>query len=349
MDNEGCKNLEKQLKSDALHTKLVIWGASDKSKKVLEWLISKQISVYGFIDRDYINIKEYKGYLVYGPEKLAEEKFFVYVALQADYEDVIKWLHKLNYKEFTDYWYPRRVIKLDGMTNYQDLYGNCLVSENCNPIQVKLRDGGKVQIMSKRLDSSTEIASEGRSVIKIGRGIQVKRNTVFSATNGNIEIGEKCKFDEDVLLRVSCGGKILLGDYCSVQRQCIFVASFDAKILLGKDCMISYSVYLRAGNSHNMIDLNTGEHLDSKSNRDVVLGEHVWCGMRATIMNGVKIGSGSTVGANSFVCKKEFGQNCCLAGNPVHVIRKKTAWMRDGVRMHEDVEDYRDYIYCDQD
>ena len=69
--------------------------------------------------------------------------------------------------------------------------------------------------------------------------------------------------------------------------------------------------------------------------------------MRATIMNGVEIGSGSTVGANSFVCKKKFPANCCLAGNPAKVLREQTAWIRDGVIMHEDVEDYLDFIYDD--
>lgn len=62
-------------------------------------------------------------------------------------------------------------------------------------------------------------------------------------------------------------------------------------------------------------------------------------------MNGVVIGSGSTIGANSFVCKKQFPNNCCLAGNPAKIIRNRTAWLRDGVSMCEDMEQYLEYIY----
>lgn len=109
--------------------------------------------------------------------------------------------------------------------------------------------------------------------------------------------------------------------------------------------MVSYFVFIRAGNGHNIIDLDLLTNLDDNSEWDVVIGKHVWIGMRTTVMNGVKIGSGSIVGGNSFVCKKTFPVNCCLAGNPAKIIRKRTAWLRDGVTIHKEIRDYFDYIY----
>lgn len=162
------------------------------------------------------------------------------------------------------------------------------------------------------------------------------------------DFNNDCKFDSFIKVRCSCGGSVRIESNCTMQRQCTLVASFDARIILGKDCMVSYSVFMRAGNSHNMIDLNSMEHLDDNAERDVICGEHVWVGMRVTLLNGVEIGAGSTVGANSFVCKKKFPPNCCLAGIPAKIIRERTVWIRDGVSMHKDIEDYQEFIYDEQ-
>ena len=54
------------------------------------------------------------------------------------------------------------------------------------------------------------------------------------------------------------------------------------------------------------------------------------------------------IGANSFVCKKKFPPNCCLAGIPAKIIRERTAWIRDGISIHKDIEDYQEFIYDEQ-
>lgn len=347
MNESKYDNLKEAIEKSKLQHEIMIWGASNKSDKIVSIFTKWGFTIWGYIDRNYINIREYNGYTVYGPEQLRKRKYFVYVALQASYTEVIDKLNLFGYQEFVDFWYPRRLVELDGTKNHQDLYGNLLITENSNPIIVRLRDGGKMEIKTKKLNKTTKITSEGCSSVTIGKNILLDDNVVVSSTNGIISIGDNCKFADFVRLRASCGGEIHIGNDCSFEMNSWVFASFRAKIVLEQDCMVSYFVLIRAGNGHNMIDLNTLEHLDDNQNRDVIIGKHVWVGMRATIMNGVEIGSGSTVGANSFVCKKKFPANCCLAGNPAKVLREQTAWIRDGVIMHEDVEDYLDFIYDD--
>lgn len=349
MNEVGLLNLRKAIENSGLQNKILIWGASDKSDCILEMIKKWGYDICGFIDSNHDNIKEYKGYKVYGRELLDTDVWFVYVALKANYEDVISTFNRLGYQEFINYWYPRRLVVLDGTENYQDLYGNQLVTYNDKPINVCLRDGGKVIIKSKRLDNENRIASEGNSYISIGENVCIKKDSIISSTNGKVEIGANCKFESNLMIRVSSGGMVLINERCTIQRYGVLVASFNAKIVLGSDCMLSYFVLIRAGNSHNMIDLDTRCHLDDNSLRDVILGEHVWVGMRVTLINGVRIGSGSTIGANSFICKKRFKSNCCVAGNPPKVLREKTAWIRDGVSIKKDMEEYELYIYDDCD
>lgn len=163
--------------------------------------------------------------------------------------------------------------------------------------------GGRIEFRSKKLNLTTKITSEGNSSVIIGENVKLGDRTVISSTNGLIRIRDNCQFNTNIILRASCGGRIQVEDRCTVQRQCILVASLDAKLILGQDCMVSYFVLIRAGSSHNIIDLNTLNNLDDNLNRDVVIGQHVWLGMRSTIMNGVEIGSGSTGG--QFFCVQE--------------------------------------------
>lgn len=340
-------NLKRIVEDDGYKHKILIWGASPKSNYILSVFREWGCNVIGYVDKKADTIQSYNDLPVYTANKLTEEKYFVFVALTVHYVEILTQLDTLGYIEFKDFWYPNRIVDLDGTENYEDKYGNTLVTQNVNPILVRLRSGGKVELNKCKLNISTKIVSEGQSYVRIGEGVSFGENAVVSSSNGTILIGNKCRFNSFIKFRASCGGKIDIGKNCSMNRDCAITASFDAQIILGEDCMISYSVFLRAGNSHNMIDLDTLEHFDDNANRDIVLGEHVWVGMRATIMNGVEIGSGSTVGANSFVCKRTFPSNCCLAGNPARILREHTAWIRDGRAIHRGIEDYEDFIYND--
>lgn len=349
MNEKWLENLKNAIEKSGLQHEIVIWGASNKSDAIALEFSKWGFCVSGYIDRNHANIRKYKGYTVYGAEKLKTKKYFVYVALQANYIDVIEILSSYGYQEFTDYWYPMRLVDLDGTKNYQDPYGNQLITENCNFINVRLRNGGKIEIKSKKLDGTTKITSEGDSHVIIGENVSVGKEVEISSINGKVEIGDGCQFDSCILIRASSKGAVYIHDGCTAQRQCVLVASFNARLILGADCMLSYFVAMRAGNSHNMIDLDSFVHLDDNFDRDVILGKHVWVGMRATIMNGVTIGSGATVGANSFVCKKRFMANCCVAGNPARVLRERTAWLRDGVTMNKNIEDYDSFIFENED
>ncbi len=344
MQEIWIENLKTAIENSGRQQQIMIWGASHKSDRITSILKNWGFTIAGYIDKNSDNISEYNGCPVYSMEKLRESRCFVFVALTIHWQGVLDQLSEMGYVEFVDFWYPRRVIELDGTQDYQDLYGNRLVTENSYPMRVKLRIGGAVEIRAKKLNEIT-IVSEGDSLVKIGERVSVGKDTVIESTGGSIFIEDRCKLLSFTVIRAQSGGKISVGERCTMNRGCFLYASFGAKIVLGKDCMVSYLVLIRAGNSHNMIDLNTMENLDDNAKRDVILGEHVWVGMRATLMNGVEIGSGSTVGANTFVCKKIFPKNCCIAGNPAKIIRERTAWLRDGFEMHKDIEDYQEFIY----
>lgn len=66
--------------------------------------------------------------------------------------------------------------------------------------------------------------------------------------------------------------------------------------------------------------------------------------MRATLVSGAEIGSGSMVGAQSLVNKK-FPNNSLIAGNPARIIRDKIAWRRECMPLYDTYEDFKEFDY----
>ena len=67
--------------------------------------------------------------------------------------------------------------------------------------------------------------------------------------------------------------------------------------------------------------------------------------MKACLINGVEIGSGSVVGANSFLAKKVFCNNVLVAGNPSRILRNHIAWIRNSDYIYTDYNSYTEAIF----
>lgn len=336
--------LKKAIESSNHKKSILIWGACKENDVILNMFRIWEFDVVGYIDRRYTEIQKFNNKPVYSTDKLSSNEYFVYVGLKGYYPEIIEKLIEYNYKEFVDFWYPSKLIQLDGTKNYKDRYGNMLDTRNTQKVKVILRDGGKCILGKGRYHESCRFIAQRNGELNIEDGVSLAEKSEVCTIGGKIRIAKNVKIGHDCMIRATCGGETVIEENCTIQFMSNVISSLYAKIYIGKDCMLSYAVFIRAGNSHNIMDLSTGENLNKNEKRNVILGEHVWCGMRSTIFSGCQIGNGSIVGANTFVNKK-FPNNCCIVGNPARIVRKSVAWIRDGRAIHEDPSDYDAFIY----
>ncbi len=85
-------------------------------------------------------------------------------------------------------------------------------------------------------------------------------------------------------------------------------------ITIGKDVGLSHNVTLRDGDHHSV----TGQ---SSGTAPIVIGDHVWVGMNATILKGVTVGDGAVVAAGSVVTR-DVPAHTLVGGVPAKVIRE---------------------------
>ena len=175
---------------------------------------------------------------------------------------------------------------------------------------------------------------------KAGRGVIYGRGLVLRHP-GNISLGENVSLDDDVLLDASGAGEkgITLGDGVIVSRNCVLqgktgplfigdrtdigcncIFSSVSGIEIGASTLIAAHCYIGGGQYRSdrmdipMMDQGT------YSTGPVILGEDVWLGAGVIVLDGVRIGKGSIVGAGSVVTR-EIPEYSIAVGVPAKVVK----------------------------
>ena len=138
--------------------------------------------------------------------------------------------------------------------------------------------------------------------------------------------------------------QILIGDFTyyddpddvsNFEKHVLYLFDFiDYKLIIGKFCQIATGVrFIMNGANHAMGGVSTypfkvmggqwGQAvLDVTNKGDTVIGNDVWIGNGATIMQGIHIGDGAIIAANSVVTK-DVKPYTVVGGNPHREIRAR--------------------------
>lgn len=181
----------------------------------------------------------------------------------------------------------------------------------------------------KRLSTSVNIHGINNSVNYVPTGLSV---TIFGNNNcieiapstqtfyGNITIGA---LDTPVN---NCTVK--LGERCYCNGCNIVLYEPNSSVIIGNDCMFSFGIEIWASDSHSIIDQKTKQLLNL--GKEIFIGNHVWVGMRTTILKNSHISNDCIIGAGAIVAGKFTEEHCVIAGNPAKIVKRGISW--DGLR-----------------
>lgn len=82
----------------------------------------------------------------------------------------------------------------------------------------------------------------------------------------------------------------------TIQSGAVIICAY--RMTIGQECLFARMSYLSDSDHHQILN-EKGEATNYP--RETVIGDHVWVGVKATIMKGAKIKSGCVIGANSLV------------------------------------------------
>lgn len=119
---------------------------------------------------------------------------------------------------------------------------------------------------------------------------------------------------------------LIIHNHTTIEHAHLAVTEPYSILEIHNDCMLAKQIEIRTGDSHSIIDMESGKRINQAAN--VVLKEHVWVGAHAKILKGVTIGN-NTVIATGAIVTKDIPSHSIAAGIPAKVIKTGTDWKRE--------------------
>ena len=131
----------------------------------------------------------------------------------------------------------------------------------------------------------------------------------------NASIGHGCR------IRVLETGQIYFGENFVTTAETSFVSR--KKISIGRNCLFSWEILLMDTDFHNITnEAGTVTNPD----KEIIIGNNVWIGCRATVLKGAAIPDRCIVAAGSIVNRKLTGEQLLISGNPAAGIKPAGTW-----------------------
>jgi acetyltransferase-like isoleucine patch superfamily enzyme len=165
---------------------------------------------------------------------------------------------------------------------------------------VVLRHPHKIHIGSNVvIDDNCLIDAKGDTNrgIRIGDGVFIGRNTILSCKNGDIELADG----------------VNIGFNCEV-----FSAS---RVTIGRSVLMAAYSYV-IGGDHDFSDPSKTVLEQTRTSAGVAIGDGVWMGAGAKILDGVTIGEGAIIGAGAVV-RDSVPASAIAVGIPARVVASR--------------------------
>ena len=162
---------------------------------------------------------------------------------------------------------------------------------------VVLRHPHKIHVGSDVvIDDNCLVDAKGESNrgIRIGGRVFIGRNTILSCKNGDIDIADGAN----------------LGFNCEV-----FSAS---RVTIGKSVLMAAYSYV-IGGDHDFSDPSKSVLEQARTSAGVAIGDGVWMGAGAKILDGVTVGDGAVIGAGAVV-RDSVPASAIAVGIPARIV-----------------------------
>lgn len=169
-----------------------------------------------------------------------------------------------------------------------------------------------------------EISSTGKIIANAGNleiGKPWGRKAVFPTSfklgnDSKIIVNGHFKIHEGAAIGINDGASLILGSGYANNR---FSLSCFESVTIGNGVIISSGVTIRDSDNHII------KEDGFVKTKPIIIGDHVWIGINAIILKGVKIGNGAIVAAGAVV-NKDVKENTLVGGVPARVIKENVLW-----------------------
>lgn len=148
-----------------------------------------------------------------------------------------------------------------------------------------------------------------------------ERVVIFQVKDGGAVILEEgVHLYGDTIIETGDGGSVTIGANTHIQARCHF-AAYKRSIKIGRQVDIAPNCAFFSYNHSFAYDHPIREQpLQSKG--DIIIEDNAWLGVNVTVLDGVRIGEGSVIGAGSIVTH-DIPDFAIAVGSPARVVKMR--------------------------
>ena len=172
---------------------------------------------------------------------------------------------------------------------------------------------------------------KGKTYFKFGKDSKIKINKVLTLGDNSIKYNSRAsiiRLDENSIFECNGSTRIFYGADIVLFKNAKFTIGDS---FINSDCKIRCHKSITIGDgcaiSHDFTVMDSDAHyLDGDNHTNpVVIEDNVWIGTRVTVLNGVTIGEGSVIAANSLVTN-DVPPHTLVGGCPAKIIKENVDW-----------------------
>jgi len=138
---------------------------------------------------------------------------------------------------------------------------------------------------------------------------------------GSVEFGDQVHFHRDTIIQTGLGGRLTIANNTHIQPRCQ-INAYKSDIRIGRHVEIAPNCALYSYNHSVDLGKDIGDQpITSKGG--IIIEDDVWLGFGVIVLDGVKIGTGSIIGAGSVVTCN-IPENSIAAGSPAKIIKSRS-------------------------
>jgi len=155
--------------------------------------------------------------------------------------------------------------------------------------------------------------------LSIGKRVKIHPFTSIDPDTGSIHIGDSTAILRGAILK-AYRGHITLGRNCSVNHYCVLYG--QGGLTIGDDVRIATQAVMVPAD-HIFESRDTPIYKSGEHRRGITIGNDVWIGAGAKILDGSHVADGCVIGANSVVKTKTDAYGVYV-GTPAKLIKSRT-------------------------
>jgi acetyltransferase-like isoleucine patch superfamily enzyme len=166
-------------------------------------------------------------------------------------------------------------------------------------------------------------ASVCRKRLELGRHVYIGGRVIIYQRHdgGQVWIEDDVFINDGTIIEVGEGGNLVIGRGTTIQPRCQFSA-YKGDIRIGKEVQIAPNCAFYPYD-HSIAPGIKIKDQPLTTRGGITIGDDVWIGYGAIILDGVNIGKGAVVGAGSVV-KSHVPDGAIAVGVPARVIKTRT-------------------------